>query len=167
MLLRTKLFTVAAGIVASAALFSGTALADSATTQAVTPSADVTIQATTIPVPGNYVYNPSLGSLHDYCTSSPDSFGSADFRGPCARHDMCYEAPGQHKSACDSELKAGITNNCVAAYPGASGACNAAGLTYYAAVVAFGDDPPFAPSGAAAAPATSEQQDVAAFAPRN
>lgn len=28
---------------------------------------------------------------HDWCTSSPDQPG-VDFRGPCARHDMCYDA---------------------------------------------------------------------------
>lgn len=158
MLLRVKLLAVAGGIAASAALFSGTAMADtpSATTQTVVPYASV------IQVPSNYVYNPSLGSLHDYCTDSPDGWFSADFRGPCARHDMCYEAPGNHKSACDSELRYGITNNCVAAYPTHPSACSAAGYTYYLAVVAFGDDPAFA-SPTNARPSTSEAQDIAKF----
>lgn len=127
-----------------------------ASTQVVAP------RATTIPVPSGYVYDPSMGSLHDYCTDSPDSWFSADFRGPCARHDMCYEAPGDHKAACDSELKNGITNNCLAAYPTHPDACTAAGYTYYAAVVAFGDDPAIA-SPSNARPATSEAQDVAKF----
>ena len=162
MLVRAKLLVVAGGIAAGAALFSGTAMADApaATAAAVVPHASV------IQVPAGYVYDPSLGSLHDYCTDSPDGWGSADFRGPCARHDMCYEAPGDHKSACDAELRDGITNNCVAAYPDHPDACTAAGYTYWAAVVAFGDDPAFA-SSATARPATSEAQDVARFASRS
>ncbi|TDQ05913.1 phospholipase A2-like protein [Labedaea rhizosphaerae] len=160
MLVRAKLLAVAGGVAACAALFSGTAMADTPTSAAV-----VAPRATVIQVPSNYVYNPSLGSLHDYCTDSPDSWFSADFRGPCARHDMCYEAPGDHKAACDSELKYGITNNCVAAYPTHPDACKAAGYTYYAAVVAFGDDPAFA-SPSTVLPSTSEAQDVAKFTSR-
>ena len=162
MLLRAKLLVVAGGIAASAALFSGTAMADTpaATASVVVPHASV------IPVPSGYIYDPSLGSLHDYCTDSPDGWGSADFRGPCARHDMCYEAPGDHKSACDAELRDGITNNCVAAYPSHPDACTAAGYTYWAAVVAFGDDPAFA-SPSNARPATSEAHDIAQFSNRS
>ena len=51
------------------------------------------VSATVYPfvaVPSRYVYDPSKGSLHDYCTKSPDSWGRADFRGPCANHDLCY-----------------------------------------------------------------------------
>lgn len=159
MLLRAKLLVVAGGVAAAAALFSGTAMAD---TPSATSAPAVAPRATTIPVPGDYIYDPSMGSLHDYCTDSPDGWFSADFRGPCARHDMCYEAPGDHKSACDAELRDGITNNCVAAYPDHPDACAAAGYTYWAAVVAFGDDPAFA-SPSNARPATSEAQDVAKF----
>ncbi|WP_330217691.1 phospholipase A2 [Corynebacterium uterequi] len=30
--------------------------------------------------------------LHDYCSYSPDWLGTADFRGACALHDLCYQA---------------------------------------------------------------------------
>lgn len=53
-----------------------------------------------VTIPDGYVYKPSLGVLNDYCTTSPDRplIGHAqtlrqrevDFRGPCARHDLCY-----------------------------------------------------------------------------
>lgn len=44
-----------------------------------------------ITIPGTYKYCPwtcSPKNLHDYCSWSPDKYGQADFRGPCARHDM-------------------------------------------------------------------------------
>jgi len=95
-----------------------------------------------VAVPSNYVYNPSLGSLHDFCTSSPDSWFSADFRGPCAIHDMCYEQPGSHKKFCDDQLEVQLTENCDYAYaPGASrSTCHGTANVYWAAVTAFGDD---------------------------
>jgi hypothetical protein len=96
-----------------------------------------------VTVPSNYVYNPSLGSLHDYCTSSPDSYFAADFRGPCARHDLCYEAPGDHKTACDNALRNDLSNNCDYAYGSTSPqryACRTVAAGYWAAVTAFGDD---------------------------
>ena len=93
-------------------------------------------------VPSNYVYNPSLGSLHDYCTSSPDSWFAADFRGPCAVHDLCYEVPGSHKKFCDDQLERQLTENCDAAYAlGVSrSTCHGTANVYWAAVTAFGDD---------------------------
>lgn len=93
-------------------------------------------------IPSNYVYNPSLGSLHDYCTSSPDSWFSADFRGPCAVHDLCYEVPGSHKKFCDDQLEVQLTENCDAAYsPGVNrSTCHGTANVYWAAVTAFGDD---------------------------
>ena len=46
-----------------------------------------------VEIPDGYIYNPKLGSLHDYCTKSPDQFPApgvnADFKGACAIHDMC------------------------------------------------------------------------------
>jgi hypothetical protein len=93
-------------------------------------------------VPANYVYNPALGSLHDYCTSSPDSWFAADFRGPCAVHDLCYEVPGSHKKFCDDQLEVQLTENCDAAYaPGINrSTCHGTANVYWAAVTAFGDD---------------------------
>lgn len=57
-----------------------------------------------ISIPGNYIYNTNLAptGLHDFCSKSQDLWGEdagylnatnrvADFRGPCAQHDMCYE----------------------------------------------------------------------------
>ncbi|MBT0768183.1 hypothetical protein KIH74_04570 [Kineosporia sp. J2-2] len=111
--------------------------ADSSTGQART------LAVTQVTVPSNYVYDPSLGSLHDYCTSSPDSFGSADFRGPCARHDLCYEAPGDHKTTCDAALKTDLVTNCQYAYSSVNplrSTCEGVAAVYYAAVSAFGDD---------------------------
>ncbi|BEL08279.1 hypothetical protein Q0Z83_064700 [Actinoplanes sichuanensis] len=108
------------------------------------PRAGVAAAAVTkITVPAGYVYNPSLGSLHDYCTSSPDSYLSADFRGPCARHDMCYEAPGDNKLNCDNTLYQHLGNNCNFAYPTSGpgrSSCLSVAAVYWAAVTAFGDD---------------------------
>ncbi|WP_218078970.1 phospholipase, partial [Arthrobacter sp. HMSC06H05] len=44
-----------------------------------------------VKVPRSYKYCPRTckpRSLHDYCTWSPDSWRKANFRGPCAIHDM-------------------------------------------------------------------------------
>ncbi|MFI6761829.1 hypothetical protein ACIBF5_22080 [Micromonospora sp. NPDC050417] len=102
-----------------------------------------TIMASLVTVPSNYVYDPSRGSLHDYCTSSPDSYLFADFRGPCARHDLCYEAPGNHKSACDNTFFSHLVNNCDYAYGSLNPlrySCRVVAGEYWAAVTAFGDD---------------------------
>lgn len=82
---------------------------------------DFGYRASLIGVPRNYVYNPKLGSLHDYCTKSPDEFPNpfgknADFRGPCALHDMCYERKGCASRSCDASLKSNLKNNCRATY---------------------------------------------------
>ncbi|MFJ3649910.1 MULTISPECIES: phospholipase A2 [Streptomyces] len=96
-----------------------------------------------VTIPGNYVYNPKLGTLHDYCTSSPDKYGSADFRGPCARHDLCYAKKGNHKKTCDAQLLVDLTANCRYAYgswnPMRFTCISTAGV-YYGAVTAYGDD---------------------------
>lgn len=67
-------------------------------------------------VPSNYIYNPRLGARHDYCTGSPDEFpapigNNADFRGPCARHDMCYDSTTS-KWTCDNRLFDNMVSNC-------------------------------------------------------
>jgi hypothetical protein len=102
-----------------------------------------------ITIPSNYVYNPSLGSLHDYCTLSPDYYRplgapNADFRGPCARHDMCYEAPGNNKSACDTAFRNNLIHMCDNTYGSVNPiryTCRTVAEGYYLAVVTFGDDP--------------------------
>ncbi|MFJ3304799.1 hypothetical protein ACIPSA_17065 [Streptomyces sp. NPDC086549] len=96
-----------------------------------------------VTVPSNYVYSPRLGTLHDYCTSAPDTWGSADFRGPCARHDLCYGRPGDHKKSCDATLLAQLGQNCKYAYGTWNPLrydCLSVSTVFYAAVTAFGDD---------------------------
>jgi hypothetical protein len=71
-------------------------------------------------VPANYVYNPYLGTLHDYCSYSPDEFNAplaanANFRGPCARHDLCY-AGTTSEWTCDARLEADMRTNCAYQY---------------------------------------------------
>ena len=111
--------------------------APAATAAQIAPAGDVSAQAY-VGVPGNYVYNPDLGSLHDYCTWSPDAWFSADFRGPCARHDLCYQEHTAGKAACDSRFHSDLDSNCNYFYPEGSTSCLAASDTYYAAVVQFG-----------------------------
>ncbi|MFE1752868.1 hypothetical protein [Streptomyces anandii] len=96
-----------------------------------------------VTVPSNYIYNPKKGTLHDYCTDSPDSYLSADFRGPCARHDLCYGKKGNHKKSCDATLFAQLMQNCNYAYGSWNPlryTCTSVASGYYAAVTAYGDD---------------------------
>lgn len=69
-------------------------------------------------VPWSYCYDPTTNNhraWHDYCTKSPDSYGRADFRGPCARHDMCLQSTRSH-SRCDGPLLSNMKTNCRYAY---------------------------------------------------
>ncbi|MEZ4362738.1 MAG: phospholipase A2 [Kofleriaceae bacterium] len=102
---------------------------------------DLTEQAAFVGVPRNYVYNPSLGPLHDYCTKSPDEFPNpvgknANFRGPCARHDLCLGSKTA-RTTCDNRLKTDLQTNCKATYgrfnPVRSH-CLSTALIYWAAV---------------------------------
>ena len=98
-----------------------------------------------ITIPGNYVYNPNTNyqrSLHDYCTSSPDEFpapgDNANFRGSCARHDMCYQYGQQSRSGCDNSLYTHLRNECSYEYGSLDprrGACRSTAAVYYAAVI--------------------------------
>lgn len=83
-----------------------------------------------VKVPGSYRYDPhDTTHLHDYCTRAPDEYPApgaknADFRGPCARHDQCYERAGRRelktqpsrrageKSRCDDALALDMYDNC-------------------------------------------------------
>lgn len=50
-----------------------------------------TASVSVVNVPSGYRYCPTSctpTALHDYCTWSPDAWGQANFRGPCAIHDM-------------------------------------------------------------------------------
>ncbi|KAI8799939.1 hypothetical protein BJ742DRAFT_882514 [Cladochytrium replicatum] len=68
-----------------------------------------------ITIPSNYVYDTSRGTLHDYCTKSPDTWGNVDFRGGCARHDLCFSklggsAVGEQK--CNDQLLKDLKAEC-------------------------------------------------------
>jgi hypothetical protein len=68
------------------------------------------------------------GYKGDYCTKSPDSFTrffwckeglipnakkfSTSFKGPCARHDLCYDRLGRGNASCDSEFLANLQSQC-------------------------------------------------------
>jgi hypothetical protein len=104
---------------------------------------DLTAQATFVGVPSNYVYDPSRGPLHDYCTKSPDEFPNpvgknANFRGPCARHDLCLGTRTARRT-CDSRLRTDLQTNCIATYGRfnpARSACLDTALVYWAVVTA-------------------------------
>ncbi len=62
-------------------------------------------------------HRPWKKAWHDYCTKSPNGYGQASFRGPCARHDLCIEfKQATHRNYCDSHLKATMRVNCRYAY---------------------------------------------------
>jgi hypothetical protein len=100
-----------------------------------------------VSVPSNYVYDTSGRSgkvtLHDYCTKSPDEFPNpfgknADFRGPCARHDMCYSGSTDEK-VCDARLWRDMISNCKYTYGffnPTRRACYRTAAIYFAVVVA-------------------------------
>lgn len=98
-------------------------------------------------VPARYEYDPSKGSLHDYCTKSPDSWGRADFRGPCANHDLCYQDHVRGKDPCDQSLRTDIEMNCGVAFDQDGGdkdrdkfeTCNRMAAGYYGWVKKMGN----------------------------
>jgi len=76
-----------------------------------------------VTVPSNYVYNPNTSyqrTLHDYCSYSSDEYHTygqnANFRGPCARHDMCYQYHQQSQSGCDNQFYAHLLSECSYTY---------------------------------------------------
>ncbi|MDO4909384.1 MAG: hypothetical protein Q3962_06010 [Corynebacterium sp.] len=99
-----------------------------------------------VSVPADYVYDPQWPVVndrarHDYCTHAPDEFWAAinivaDFRGPCARHDMCYDAEGA-TVACNMDLYRDMLLNCTASLwddPGNLGVCYSVATAYFAMV---------------------------------
>ena len=96
-----------------------------------------------VTVPARYVYKPKLGARHDFCTGAPDEFPApravnADFRGPCARHDLCYDGRASKKT-CDKALRRNLFRNCAHYYGRWNPlrtACKGAAVVYWAAVVA-------------------------------
>ena len=114
-----------------------------------------------VAIPSNYVYKPSLGSLHDYCTKAPDSWDfpwkprspsggtlpglggniHVDVRGPCAKHDLCYAAKDHNKANCDTNLLYNLYYECAFAtyaHQEREGDCDDNARLYYWAVVKFG-----------------------------
>jgi hypothetical protein len=94
-------------------------------------------------VPNDYVADYS-SALHDYCTlalnaSLPNQAGTmADFKGPCARHDQCYEAHDRSGwPSCDQQLENDLKANCdctFAASDTAHDACYLTAMIYRTAV---------------------------------
>lgn len=103
-----------------------------------------------VTIPRNYVYDPRRGSLHDYCTKSPDYFYPAwnsrsnvraDFRGPCARHDMCYARykNGRDRANCNRAFFGDLNRVCNGAYRSGSregSDCRRRSQVYYNTVIA-------------------------------
>jgi hypothetical protein len=97
-------------------------------------------------IPSNYVYNLNhpRKTLHDYCTKSPDEFpnpigANANFRGPCARHDMCFEQRQASKQTCNNRLWGNLKSNCehtYAWYSPTRQACINTAYVYWGAVTA-------------------------------
>lgn len=72
-----------------------------------------------VTVPSRYCYNPDAKkqkTLHDFCTKSPDKWGKADFRGPCARHDLCIMDKKTKRSTCDSNFRGSLYSECKKVY---------------------------------------------------
>jgi hypothetical protein len=97
-----------------------------------------------ITIPSNYVYNTSGANvtLHDYCSYSPDEFpapgANANFRGACARHDMCYQYHQKSQLSCDNTLGTQLDQECTYQYGSLDprrGACRTTADVYWAAVV--------------------------------
>ena len=99
-----------------------------------------------ITIPGSYVYAPNTNhqrTLHDYCSYSPDEYHTvgrnADFRGPCSRHDLCYQHRQRSQSGCDIQFYRHLLQECTYTYawydPRRSG-CIRTATVYYAAVAA-------------------------------
>ncbi|TNL94358.1 hypothetical protein FHE74_10440, partial [Corynebacterium tapiri] len=129
-----------------------------------------------VPVPTNpkYIYDPKQGYLNDYCTKSPDEYRyrphpdtrfawgtrgaralrtNANFRGPCARHDQCYEklkyngrTKDQNSAAyadCNRRFRNDLHTVCKNVYDfysPANRACRSRGNIYYDVVVAVHPD---------------------------
>ncbi|AST21844.1 hypothetical protein KIQ_002120 [Corynebacterium glutamicum ATCC 14067] len=83
-------------------------------------------------IPVNYVYdtNHPERRLHDFCSVSQDLWGEdtqnfnhtdrvADFRGPCATHDICYDQNRDYSTradSCDPNLRRDLKTACREAY---------------------------------------------------
>ncbi|GAB2672193.1 hypothetical protein [Nocardia goodfellowii] len=96
----TALHALAAGSMISILVIGGSGMA----------SAD----SNPVPVPPGYVPDGS-SAVHDYCTSPmPNEYLGADFRGPCAKHDMCMEAHrrDQMYGSCHNQFSVDLQSVC-------------------------------------------------------
>lgn len=81
----------------------------------------------------------------DYCTWSPDSYGSADFKPACAAHDVCYSSNSyRDRATCDWAFKGDLNFACNTEYASwweytDKQACNGVAWTYYQAVRNYGE----------------------------
>lgn len=92
-------------------------------------------------------------ALHDMCTKSLDvmpiqsgfnKYVAVDLRGPCSKHDMCYEknrGNDWEMMVCDNQFRRNILTVCDNVFPGAGSIlsrrdCKSIGWTYYWAVAA-------------------------------
>ena len=159
----TRLWSIALGALLAIPLIGAvTAEAASAATPASTSVSAVAIAAPSVggqllgsgvrpatrcchvTIPSNYQYHPNSGpqvTLHDYCSHSPDEFSvpgtNANFRGACARHDMCYQYHQQSQHGCDNSLFVNLGNECTytyAWYDPRRAACIDTAAVYWAAV---------------------------------
>ncbi|WP_218078982.1 phospholipase A2, partial [Arthrobacter sp. HMSC06H05] len=110
-----------------------------------------TTSAHLVTVPSHYRYCPHWckpKSLHDYCTWSPDQWFKADFRGPCAIHDlgieetrkkpMNLEQKRNERRMHDYRFGANLRTNCAYFYPAGTlgrSHCNGATHIYQSAVL--------------------------------
>jgi hypothetical protein len=126
-----------------AAVMTGVFIAGAMTTTTAAPAEAA--RCCHITIPSNYVYNPSTThqkTLHDYCSYSPDEFPApgtnANFRGACARHDMCYQYHQKSQLGCDNQLGSQLTQECTYTYgtfDPRRGACKKTAAVYWAVVV--------------------------------
>lgn len=111
-------------------------------------------RAAPVPIPPNYVYDPGRDTLHDYCSASSDQptinnkelrKADVDFRGPCARHDLGYDA-SHPKNVCDDEFKRDLDQQCEYTFGGDTTGfldyCRGRAVAYYQAVKALGNTGP-------------------------
>ena len=103
-------------------------------------------------IPVRYEYDEDLGTLNDFCTMSQDIWGEntqynrthlvADFRGPCAIHDLCYlDVPAYDNRVllCDPQLRTRLKGTCTVTYGNAQPAqiCRDTGSAMYQVVKHF------------------------------
>lgn len=102
-----------------------------------------------IPERNYYYYNPDVGNPNDYYTMYPDQYDAqalnekapdADFRDPCAIHDVCYDAASRGERTqefCDQRFHDQLHFVCEATYQEGTAnrrMCNGRSDAYYQAV---------------------------------